>query len=97
MQGNTNAAMIIAKICSVLKMFLAMEIFLTKRLLRLVGRLPRINICHKNKAFYFLKGCLYRCIHDIRKWLVNAPKIKAYVIEIKSSINRPTKNDFCNL
>lgn len=32
-----NAAMIIAKSCSVLKMFLAMEIFLTKRIL-LSGR-----------------------------------------------------------
>lgn len=30
------------------------------------------------------KDCLYRCIHDIREWLVNAPKIKAYVMEIKA-------------
>lgn len=42
-----NAAMIIAKICSVLKMFLAMEILL-KEYSCLVGRLPR-NKCMQQK------------------------------------------------
>lgn len=56
-----------------------MEVFLTKRIFLQEGSLG-INVYNKN---YFFKGCLYRYIHKIRKLLVNAPKIEAYVMEIK--------------
>lgn len=37
----------------------------------------------KIRHFIFFKGCLHRYIHEIRKLLVNAPKIEVYVMEIK--------------
>lgn len=72
-----DAAMITAKTCAF------KNVTSNSNVCDLQGGSPGINVYNKNKASYFFNICLYRYIHKIRKLLVNAPKIEAYVMEIK--------------